>query len=173
VRQPPLFVAAPLAASAVPIRRPGQCEERRELRQVLSQVARRIHGGFQRTDGAPTPFQRWRERPHRWPRAWQAKRPFRVVASRHCCPEVRGRLQVSDSGRHRSPPGQRGLKPRAGNDFSSRLKYRAPDAKPSSKEAHRHRVGGTPRARPCSPSCSPLDGPHAEPSIGDGVQRLT
>jgi hypothetical protein len=30
--------------------------------------------------GAPTPFQRWRERPRRWPRAWQANRLFRVVA---------------------------------------------------------------------------------------------
>jgi hypothetical protein len=25
-------------------------------------------------------LQQWRERPHRWPQAWQAKRSFRVVA---------------------------------------------------------------------------------------------
>jgi len=46
--------------------------------------------------------------------------------SRHGCPDVRGFPRVSASGRHRSPPGQRGRKPTAGNDFSSRLNIARP-----------------------------------------------
>jgi len=57
--------------------------------------------------------------------------------------------------------------------ISAHAEYRAPDAKPSSKEARRHRVGGNTSREALFPFLFPLDGPHAEPSIGDRVQRLT
>ena len=124
VRQPPLFVAA-LAASAIPtwMLRPRSKRQPRSSSSSCSD-----HG----SDSPPLSADR--------PRSHGAPTLFQ-----------RGGLQVSDSGRHRSPPGQRGRKPRAGNDFSSRLNI----TRPTRNHPPRKHAGigwGTPRARPCSPS---------------------
>ena len=61
--------------------------------------------------GPPTPFKPWRERPHRWPQAWQAKRPFRVVAHATGLLLATAPAVARPGGRHRAPPEDDGLQP--------------------------------------------------------------
>ena len=60
--------------------------------------------------GANT-LQRWRERPHRWPQAWQANRPFRVVAHATVLLLATAPAPAPPGGRHRAPPEDDGLQP--------------------------------------------------------------
>lgn len=58
-----------------------------------------------------TPFERWSERPHRWPQAWQANRPFRVVAHATVLLLATAPAAAPPGGRHRPPPEDDVLQP--------------------------------------------------------------
>ena len=65
-----------------------------------------------RTDAAVTgadTLSAWRERPHPWPQAWQAKRPFPVVAHATGLLLATARAVASPGGRHGAPPDDDGL----------------------------------------------------------------
>ena len=92
-------------------------------------------------------FKRWRERPHRWPQAWQAKRPFRVVARATVFLLATAPAVALPGGRHRAPPEDDGLQPprrSAVAGCGQRVRAALVDQDVTSMRAN---PGGTPRAR--------------------------
>ena len=113
-RQPPRFVAAPLAASAIPIRDAGTTVKRAAEKFIKFLLRSRV--GFFAASSGPTALTRgantlsaWRERPRPWPQAWQAKRPFRVVAHATGLLLATAPAVAPPGGRHRAPPDDDGL----------------------------------------------------------------
>jgi len=99
----------------------------------------------------------WRERPHPWPQAWQAKRPFRVVAHA-TVPSFTAwpaRVELVRAAKRAA----RSLRaPSRGDDCSSEQTEGASSRLSTTRDWHWTGCsrGGTPRARPCSPHGSPL-----------------
>jgi hypothetical protein len=110
---------------------------------------------------SPTPFERWRERPHRWPQAWQAKRPFRVVAHATGSLLATALAVAPPDGRHRAPPEDDGLQPArrsAVAGYARRPRVAVVEQDGSTMRAN---LGGTPRAEGVFPPGVP---PSLDPS---------
>ena len=96
------------AASSREQRRCNRLRITARMRERSRQRYRAVRGSklsrhLRRTDGANTPSA-WRERPRAWPPAWQAKRPFRVVAHATRLLLATARAEAVPGGRHRAPP---------------------------------------------------------------------
>jgi hypothetical protein len=105
--------------------------------------------------GSPTPLERWRERPHGWPQAWQAKRPTGwSLTPLDCCwgPLWQWRDQAGGTKRRQRLA--------AGNwrrclEFSPAARVRGLRLLARRAPRWDDAQGGTPRAKSCSPPRSP------------------
>jgi hypothetical protein len=126
---------------------------------------------FRRRHGHRQPVQPWRERPRPWPQAWQAMRPFRVVAHATGLPLATARAVRHQAGGTERRPMTTGCNIRGQTGLSSALtapeSLRATSKDPSTLSS----PGGTPRAKGCSPPVFPLGGDRL--SSRDWVRPLT
>jgi hypothetical protein len=123
-------------------------ENRWKRSRYLRRNGRRRHGSRRQSA--------WRERPHPWPRAWQAKPPFRVVAHATALLLATAPAVAPPGGRHRTPPEER----RAATCTTIGS---CPSGSPRASRVHRpgqildahESRGNTSRGGPVPPWCSP------------------